>query len=501
MGREARDMLNETAAKRGTIADETYVAAVVRKWGRLLEGMPDRTPQQRYNLGVAAMLFENQSNDLRSMSEDVRTANVGSFTKFIFPILRRVFPNLIANEIVSVQPMTAPTGSIFYMDYIYGTSKGPTTAGNIFPRDFDRDYTSEFVNGEVAGIGNGTDFGGAGAAFTTILSFSPVRPRNVAQGYSVIVRELNVTTGATVQEATDAGDGSFTGAVASGTINYSNGALTNFKFTAAVANTNPIKVYYYYDGEMSGKVPQASFDIKQAPIQATSRRVKAMFSSEASEDLRALHGIDADTEIVSMTASEMALEIDREIINDIFAASGGTTGTFDRIPGAGIAELNHLRSMLTVISTVSSLIYKKTLRAPANWLVTSPEVSALLAQLTTNGDFRAAYVSGGDSPYGPADMPRPQTQHGQAGIYKVGTLQNKWMLYEDPFFTRDRMLVGLKGGSYLEAGYAWCPYVPLSITNSFLDPNDFSIRKGMRTRYGRKLLRSEYYGNITISNL
>jgi hypothetical protein len=501
MGREARDILNETAAKRGTIADNDYVGAAIQKWSRLLEGMPQRTPQDRHNLGVCAMLFENQAVDLRMMSEDVRTQNVGSFTKFIFPILRRVFPNLIANEIVSVQPMTAPTGSIFYMDYIYGTNKGPTTAGNIFPRDFDRDYTSEFINGEVAGIGNGTDFGGAGAAFTTILSFSPVRPKDASRGYSVIIRELNVTTGATVQEATDAGDGSFTGATSSGLINYSNGAITNFKFTNAVANTNPIKVFYYYDGEMSGKVPQAQFDIKQARIDAVSRRVKMMYSSEAAEDLLNLHGVSAETELVSMTASELALEIDREIIQDIFAASGGTTGTFDRIPGAGIAELNHLRSFLTVISTVSALIYKKTLRAPANWLVTSPEVSALLAQLTTHGDFRAAYVSGGDSPYGPADMPRVQTQHGQGGIYKVGTLQNKWMLYEDPFFTRDRMLVGLKGASYLEAGYAWCPYVPLSITNSFMDPNDFSIRKGMRTRYGRKLLRSEYYGNITVSNL
>lgn len=499
MGFQARDMLTESRPR--SITDQSYVGAAIHKWRRLLEGIPDRSPEDRYRLGVTAMLMENQSKWLRELSEETRTANVGSFTKFIFPVLRRVFPNLIANEIVSVQPMTAPSGAIFYLDYVYGTSKGGTTAGNIFPRDFDRDYTSEFVNGEPVGIGNGTDFGGAGAAFTTVFAFNPVRPKDTTRGYSVIIREINVTTGATVQEAVDAGDGSFTGNVASGTINYSNGALTNFKFTAAVSNTNPIKAYYYYNGEMSGKVPQGNFDIKQAPISADSRRIKALYSSEAAEDLRALHGLDAETEIVSMTASELALEIDREIINDIFQASGGTTGSFDRVPPAGIPEISHLRSLLTVIATVSNLIHKKTLRAPANWIVTSPEVSALIAQLTTHGDFRASFVSGGDSPYGPMDMPRQLTQHGQFGVYKVGTLMNKWMVYEDPFFTRDRMLIGLKGSGYLDAGYVWAPYVPLAITASFLDPNDFSIRKGMRTRYARKLTRSEYFGNITISNL
>lgn len=498
MSFEARDM---TEAKRGSIGDPSFVQGCISKWGRMLEGIPDRTPAQRYNLGVTAMLMENQARSLKAMNEETRTQNVGGFTKFIFPLLRRVFPNLIANETVSIQPMVAPIGAIFFYDLIYGTNKGPTTAGNIFPRDFDKDYSSEFVNGETIGVGNGTDFGGAGAILASLFSFNPVRPRNTGLGYSVIIREINVTTGATVQEAIDDGNGGFTGNVTGGSLNYSNGALTAFKFTNAVANTNPIKAFYYYDGELSGKIPQVSSDIKSVPIQAVSRRMKMLWSAEAIEDLRALHGVDAESDIVANAAQEMALEIDREIIQDLFAASGGTTGVFDRVPPAGIPEITHLRSILTPLATVSNLIHKKTLRAPANWIVTSPEVSALLAQLTTHGDFRAAYVSGGESPYGPADMPRELTQHGQFGIYKVGTLMNKWRVYEDPFFTRDRMLLGLKGESYMDAGYVWAPYVPLQITPSFMDPNDFSIRKGMRTRYARKLTRSDFYGNLTVNNL
>lgn len=499
MSTEARHMMTE--AKRGTIADQSYVGALIRKWRDLLEGMPDRSEHDRFVLGVTAMLMENQSAYLQGLNEETRTINVGSFTKFIFPVLRRVFPNLIANEIVSVQPMTAPVGAVFFLDYIYGTSKGATTAGNIFPRDFDRDYSSEYVNGEPVAIGDGAAFGGAGTALTAVSSFQPIRPKDTSRGFQLILREINAATGATVQEALDDGTGGFTGAVASGTVNYSNGAITNFKFTAAPLAGNPIKAFYYYDGELSSKVPQVQLDVKKAPVEAQPRRLKALWSSEAAEDLRAFHGLDAETEIVSIVAQEIALEIDREIINDIFLASTGTTGTFDRVPPAGIAEVDHLRSVLTTLATVSNLIHKKTLRAPANWIVTSPEVSALLAQLTTHGDFRAAYVSGGDSPYGPADMPRPLTQHGQFGIYKVGTLQNKWLIYEDPFFSRDKMLIGLKGGSYLDAGYVWAPYIPLQVTPTFLDPNDFSFRKGLRTRYAKKLLRSEFYGQITIQNL
>jgi len=499
MGTEARQILNEDA--RRTVADKSYVGALVRKWREFLEGLPERTEQDRYTLGVTAVLMENESQYLQNLNEETRTVNVGSFTKFIFPVLRRVFPNLIANEIVSVQPMTAPVGAVFFLDYVYGTTKGATTAGNLFPRDFDRDYSSEYINGEALVTGDATNYGGGGTALTATLAFTPVRPLDASRGYSVVVSEINATTGAVVQTATDDGAGGFTGAVSAGTINYSNGAITGFLFTNPPATGNQVKAYYYYDGELNTQVPQINLDVKKAPVEAVPRRLKALWSAEAAEDLRAFHGVDAETEMVSAIAQEIALEIDREIIQQLFASSTGTTGTFDRVPPAGINELDHLRALITTISTVSNLIHKKTLRAPANWIVTSPEVSALLTQLTTHGDFRPLWVSGGESPYGPVDAPRPLTQHGQFSIYKVGTLMNKWLVYEDPFFTSDQMLIGLKGASYLDSGFVWAPYIPLQVTPTFLDPNDFSFRKGLRTRYASKMLRSEFYGSVRIQNL
>ena len=491
---EARKIVQEEA--RGTIEDNTLVGALVNKWNPMLEGLPTRTPADKYTLGVTAMLMENQSNYLQSLNEETKQINVGSFTKFIFPVLRRVFPNLIANEVVSVQPMTAPVGAVFFLDYVYGTNKGATSQGSVFPRDFDKDYSSEYINGEQIATGPGT--------YSVSLGFSPVRPLDTSRGFRVVISEIDNITGLVVQTAIDNGTGGFTGGttgVTSGTINYANGAITAFLFTTAVGANHPVKAYYYYDGEMSGKIPQIQLDVKKAAVEAVPRRLKALWSSEAAEDLRAFHGLDAETEIVSAVAQEIALEIDRDIIQQLFAASTGTTGTFSRTVPAGVNELDHLRSMITQISVVSNAIHKKTLRAPANFIVTSPDISALLSQLTTHGDFRPLFVSGGESPFGPADMPRPLTQHGQFGIYKVGTLMNKWVIYEDPFFSRDMMLIGLKGSSYLDAGFVWAPYIPLQVTPTFLDPSDFSFRKGLRTRYATKLLRSEYYGQLRITGM
>jgi len=491
---EARQLvLNES---RRSIADKGFIQSLIGKWGELLEGIDNP-----YTRGVTAMLMENESQWLQGLEEETKTINVGSFTKFIFPVLRRVFPNLIANEIVSVQPMTAPVGAVFFFDYKYGSNKGATQAGAIFPRDFDRDYSSEFVRDEALGTGDGAAFGGGGTAMASVLAWTPVRPLNADLGFSLQILDVD-TTGAVVQTATDNGSGGFTGDVAAGAVNYGSGAVTAFKFTAAPDAGNKIVARYFYDGELNTKIPQVNLDITRQPIEAIPRRLKALWSSEAAEDLRAFHGLDAETELVSGIAQEIALEIDREIINDLFVTSAsGRTDTFALTPPAGISEIDHLRSMITTISKVSNLIHKDTLRAPANFLVTSPEISARIAQLTTHGDFRPLWVSGGASPYGPADMPRPLTQHGQFGIYKVGTLMNKWVVYEDPFFESDKMLVGLKGASFLDAGFVWAPYIPLQVTPTFLDPADFSFRKGLRTRYGKKILRSEYYGRVSFTGL
>ena len=155
---EARQALSESRS----IHDKSYVRALADKWQPLLEGI-----RQEHTRNVMAVLYENESQYLQNLNEETRSTNVGSFLKFVFPVLRRVWPNLIANEIVSIQPMTAPVGGIFFYDLKYGTTKGTVTAGETLIADFNRFYSSEHIDGEVVGTGPGT-------TFSSTLDFTPI---------------------------------------------------------------------------------------------------------------------------------------------------------------------------------------------------------------------------------------------------------------------------------------------------------------------------------------
>jgi hypothetical protein len=495
---EARSMVSEAAS--ATIQDESYTAALEEKWGKFLEGV-----DSPYTRKVMGLLFENQFGDMRrQLHEDTLAVNAGQYTKYIFPVLRRVFPNLIANEIVSVQPMTAPVGAVFNFEYKHGKSKGSTVAGSNLVQNFDRDFSSEKVSGEQIGVPDGVVFGGAGAALSRILQYSPVRPLDAANGISLTLEDVDAD-GTVIQTAVDDGAGGFTGDVTAGSINYATGQVTGFLFTAAPAAGagRQVRATYFYDSEANKQVPDVFIDINFEEIRATSRKLKARWSAEAADDLRSFHGVDAETELVAGISQEIALELDRDILNQLFAASAGTTATFDFTVPAGISEIDHIRSVMTRMSAVSYLIHQNTLRAPANWFVTSPQVAAKLVQLQTHSDYRASFVSGGATPNGPFDGTVVPPSYGpissHQGIIKMGPLQNKWWGYQDPFFGFNQIMLGLRGQSYLDAGFVFAPYVPLQMTPTFLDPEDQTYRKGMRTRYATKLLREEWYGRVTIT--
>lgn len=491
---EARHM---TEAGQRTIRDESYTGQLVEKYGRFLKGVPDP-----YTKRVMGMLFENQLLDMkRQLVEDTLSVNAGAYTKYIFPVLRRVFPNLIANEIVSVQPMTAPVGAVFYFEYKHGKSKGQTVAGSNLIQNFDELYSSEKVQYEqLAGPLAAGDW--STSAGSAICQYTPVRPLDTDLGYSVTVQEVT-SAGVVRQTCVDDGTGGFTGDYTAGNINYATGQITAFQFSGATLVNSIVRVTYWFDSEANRQVPDIYIDISFEPIQATTRKLKARWSSEAADDLRAFHGIDSETELVSGISQEIALELDRDILGQLFLASAGITGTFDFTVPAGVSEVDHIRSVLTRMSAVSFQIHKQTLRAPANWYVTSPEVSAKLVQLQTHGDYRPPWVSTGANPYQPYDgtvVPPsygPLTSH--QGILKLGPLSNKWWGYQDPFFASNQIMLGLRGQSYLDAGFVFAPYVPLQMTPTFLDPEDQSYRKGLRTRYATKLLRSEWFGRVTIT--
>ena len=470
-----------------SVHNQSYVRELRTKWGKMLGGVTNE-----HKANTLAVLYENQANYLSNLNEDTRAANAGPFLKFVFPVLRRVWPNLIANEIVSVQPMTAPIGGVFYFDLKYGTTKGKVTAGDTMVRDFNRYYSSPVVDEEILGAGDG-----ATLTFASTLDFVPVVDASLV---------ITATIGAADYTATETGgviSGTGPSGAIAGTLDPNTGAVSvTFAAGDAPDNLTNVVCTYEYNMEANSNIPQVNIDIQLVEVRATTRKLKALWSSEAADDLKAFHGIDAESEVVAGVAAEIALELDREIIQDLYQASALFPKTFDlaTIPTA-TPELFHIRSLITVLTGASNAIHKDSLRGPANFMVTGPDVSALIEQLTTHGDFRPVFADASGEKIEQPNM---------FGVYKVGTLSSKYVCYKDPYFPVTNpntgsgsgdILMGYKGNNFVDAGFVWAPYVPLQVTQTFLDPGDFTMRKGLRTRYAKKMLRPEFYRRVRVTSL
>lgn len=464
-------------------------AALVQRWDKWL---PQKDSHGRdvkmnsYSKYCLSQLFENQLSELKQfrekhmLGEDTTTVNTAPFIKYTFPLLRRVWPALIAPEIVSIQPMSAPVGAIFYFELKYGDNKGTTVAGNKLVKDFNRTYSSQYIDGESIGTGNGstTVFTGQTAG---AVAWTPV-----------LANTVTVTAGSVIGK--DDGAGNITGSgIASGTINYVTGALS-VTFSVAPVNGLAVITTYQYNSEGSSAVPSVFVDISLVAVTAKSRKIKALWSSEAADDLKALHGVDAEQELVAGVGSELALEIDREIIEDIRLGATGAATTFDMTIPGGTRDIDHIRGALTPITLIANQIGKNTLRGPANFMVMSYDFAAQIEQLSTDGFYRPVFAGDAEAF---AKVEGPQT----FGIMKMGTVMSRYMAYKDPYLVSNQVVLGYKGSSFVDAGYVWAPYVPLQISSTFLDPNDFKFRKGIRTRYSKLLARAEFYGVLTLTNL
>jgi hypothetical protein len=480
-----------------------------------------------------AIIMENEMDHIKSLHEDTLSTNAGAFTKYVFPVLRRVFPNLIANQLVSVQPMTAPVGGIFYYEKKYDDRKGTKipqygitnapynmaydgalAAGDNINQNFARMYSSEYVDYDVicteatavATLNNtltdcrlpewkpmrapGVDgqrtfyvklyYRVADHAGTGILDIvATLDPtgltNNLVDQYSKVVGTLTVGTGAWVLNAFD-----------------ETGVASTFTVSTV------IYAQYFVNFEQVGyttgaEIPSISLDIALHTVKAESRKLKARWSVEAVDDMRALHGMDAETELVGTFANEVMLETDREIVDQLVTgAKFAASYTYSYSAGSP-GEIETIRNLLTKVSAVAASIHTASGRAPANFMVVPPGIGALLDQLSTHGDFASIEQNVQSPTYGPITS--------DFGIARIGTLLKRFAVYQDPYMAATKVLVGLKGNNFLDAGFVYAPYIPLQVTPTFMDPNDFTFRKGVRTRYASKMLRPEYYGVITCSGL
>jgi len=531
--------------------------SLLKRWDPLLEGISDDHIAYQ-----TARLFENQAKEFQKQRMDeelsdtaTTTGKIGTFQKFAFPMIRRMYPELVFNKIGATQTMDGPVSQIFYM----GNSRAQGGSEQIMYSKFNitpRGLTAEKIGSYSPSADQGLSWAGPNGTF-------PSGMENVAKD----------TTAGGAYDTNRSVASSFD---LSNVINAQNGAVTGTMGgkLAAFPESSSILGYSVSAAERlkNTEIPEVNMHIEKQTVQARERKMRALWTLEAAQDLKAYHNLDMEAELTDLLSKEMNLEIDRELIEDIrmiaygpatlsdmggfyleslyqggadnFTGIGGggtgsnAGGTFvagayeydfdttlandqknvgDQTEGTGILKRHsniyvmdlksfvqgtapvanlaprHLgeafSNVLALINFASTDIYRTTLRGPGNVLITSPVIASMLES--------AAKLEGG---LATADGP---TNVGGDQIQYVGKFAGKYDLVVDPMFPEDEIIVGYKGSSPMDAGYFYCPYIPLQPLDTVVDPETFQPRKGILTRYGKVAVQpaSRFYRVIRIIGL
>ena len=557
-------------------------AALLTKWEKtgLLEGISD----DRKRAGMAVLL-ENQAKELLRESSTMAAGDVEGFASVAFPIVRRVFAQLVANDLVSVQPMSLPSGLIFFLDFTVSNDTGSRLGYSSGDSVYAQGIVGRQVTGGVSLTGVNAEKGfyslnngyssptgsNTGMTFTVVASgtfgvgsitgldefcrydadfvsgttrvvvasvvtdteFSQLNKRDLV---AIVADTTSVLSGSQVRRLTQFGNGITVGSTTTTktdgktylvftpsantdvALNTLKDSLTSqaanvvAKFPIADAfTTSPAGVdalgaiagTSQWGLEANTAIPEIDIKVESISVTAVTKKLKAKWSPELGQDLNAYHNLDAEVELTSILSEHVALEIDREIMEDLI--KGATAGTFywSRSPGLFVnkttgAEVGAsakapdftgtvsmwYETLIETINDVSAQIHRKTLRGGANFIVCGPEVANVLE--FTSG-FRAKVTA--------------DDEKGEMGVINVGSISKKFDIYVAADFLRNVILVGRKGNSFLESGYVYAPYVPLQITPTIFGQEDFVPRKGVMTRYAKKMVRPDMYGLVIVRGL
>jgi hypothetical protein len=286
---------------------------------------------------------------------------------------------------------------------------------------------------------------------------------------------------------------------AAAVIKYHKVSSTNYNRTDFEADTASIDA----NPEADIDIPEVDISLKSIPIVAKTRKLKAVWTPELAQDLNAYHSVDAEAELTSMLSEYISMEIDLEILDMLMAAASAKTERWSARPGyeydsatSLFAESSANASAYTKgtwfqtlgnkIQSVSNAIHQKTLRGGANFVVVSPETATVLESMP--GWATGADGDGNAKSYA-------------MGVQKVGMLNNRYQVYKNPYMKENTILVGFRGSNFLETGAVYAPYVPLIMTPLVYDPKNFTPRKGVMTRYAKKMVRSEFYGKVIVADV
>jgi len=535
---------------------------LVNKWDKT--GLLDGLNEDFQRSGMAVML-ENQAKQLISENSATggstggaaAASNSEEWSGVALPLVRRIFGEIAAQDFVSVQPMNLPSGLVFYLDFKYGTSAGgygssdskftggsvnsiggktgpnnpsgssaPFGVGGLYGQG-KYDYSvNESVSGQMDVHADtlAADQYTTGSVSYKDINFNQEFSASLSAGrlFKVTVpavtlnsnfdkkafRAVKVVSGSTgivehmPQFNTISGNNVTLIVSASGT---DGGALGGLKVTTTSQPTEADRGDFEdKDGDASNAttlaIPEVDLQLKSQAIVAKTRKLKAVWSPELAQDLNAYHSVDAEAELTSMLSEYISMEIDLEILdmligdavtNDFWSATPG-----EDYDGSGTDEsawtattfygtrFEWYQTLLGKIQKVSNEIQRLTMRGGANFVVVSPTVATILESI-------------------PGYMVNTDGNKSQfaAGVQVAGQLQNRFTVYKNPYMTENKILVGFRGSNFLETGAVYSPYVPLIMTPLVYDPEDFTPRKGVMTRYAKKMIRPEFYGTISCKDL
>ena len=526
---------------------QSDAARLANKWNKtgLLEGIGNETEKNNMS-----MILENQAKQL--VMEESNTGGplpgAGTFTPgtgaqwagVALPLVRKVFGQIAAKEFVSVQPMNLPSGLVFYLDFQYGTAgKQPFAQGGSLYGDTDGNLP--FGNGATGGLYGAGRFGysinntqsaayavasGSVDWYSDLNADSSVSQSYVAGASGQIVK-LTIPSASlpNFDERAVRGfylSGSAADLPASATqypqFTKINGANIEFFVGSDVVEAGALKVEYllqtndaqrgdFEDGNNNLNadntpisIPEINIQMQSEAIVAKTRKLKAVWTPEFAQDLNAYHSLDAEAELTSIMSEYISLEIDLEILDMLIeSAAAGTeywsaqnnlalasTGVVDSDLGFYNSQGQWFQTLGTKVQKLSNIIHQKTLRGGANFMVCSPTVATIIESIpgfasTSDGDAaKMSYAF---------------------GVQKAGTINSRYTVYKNPYMTENTILMGFRGGQFLEAGAVFAPYIPLIMTPLVYDPNTFTPRKGLLTRYAKKVVRPEFYGKIFVEGL
>jgi len=529
---------------------QSDAAKLASKWEKtgLLEGLGNEIEKNNMS-----MILENQAKQLVTETSLSGGGTAGaSFTAGVgeqwagvaLPMVRKVFGQIAAQEFVSVQPMNLPSGLVFFLDFQYGGLEGdPKTPFSIGGGV----YESGSMYGLTSGSGAGSEglYGAGRFSYSINNTASVLSAAQMSSASADAWADFNYDSAFSASAFTGTAydvlsvlktalpNGDFLGArafIVSASIGTNEGILQTFtKETATTIDfivpadnwdaATDVTVTYqlqptddargdFEDGNttLNGnnstanfKIPEINVKLKSEAIVAKTRKLKAVWTPEFAQDLNAYQSLDAEAELTSIMSEYIAMEIDLEIL-DMLIGSVPSVNTEvwsaknnEAISGATTTDLGFYNSqgqwfqtLGTKLQKVSNKIHQLTLRGGANFLVCSPTVATVLESIpgfasNANGDAASMKYA--------------------FGVQKVGAINSQYDVYKNPYMTENVILMGYRGSQFLETGAVFSPYIPLIMTPLVYDPDTFTPRKGLLTRYAKKMIRPEFYGAVKVAGL